>query len=598
VAALLGGGRVPAAAQVAAPVAARATIAGGKIVHLEAEDTVPVRGTRVLLHRVGLSDQGPIDSVMTDARGRFTFRFHADSGALYMVSARHQGIEYFSSPLIATAERPDTTVTIVVADTSSAAAVRVVARHIVITRPGDDGSRNILDLSTLQNDGHQTRVAPDTLRPVWTAPLPAGIDSLEVGQGDFSPEAVSQRGDSVFVFAPIAPGEKQLTIDYRLPPAHRTVAFSVPEPVVTVNVLLEEFDAHVSGLVGVTVDTQTVEERTFRRWHGAVPAGGVIRIEFAPGRPNDRPILIGLVALVVLVLAGAAWRYRVLGAAVLLLVVLACRPAEPGQAAIRVVDDAGDTTTLAVPARRVVSLIPATTELLFAIGAGDAVVGRTKWCDYPQASQAVPSVGDGVNPNVEAVLARRPDLVLFYRSVQHTATVARLRSLGVPALQLNTDALADVPRLARMLGRLTGHERSADSLVTAFGAELAAVSPAAAARRPSVLLLVWEQPPMTVGTGSFLSELVERAGGTNLFADISATSAAVSIEAVAARDPDVVLLASEGPLAFASRPEWQVVRAVREHRFARVSGSAFGHPGPRSPAAIEELARQLQEFER
>ena len=99
---------------------------------------------------------------------------------------------------------------------------------------------------------------------------------------------------------------------------------------------------------------------------------------------------------------------------------------------------------------------------------------------------------------------------------------------------------------------------------------------------------------MTVGTGSFLSELITRAGGDNLFADVTASSATVSIEAIAARDPDLVLLTSEGPTAFASLPTWRVVRAVRERRFIQVQGSAFSHPGPRSPAAIAELTRQLR----
>ncbi|HJS48671.1 MAG TPA: helical backbone metal receptor, partial [Gemmatimonadales bacterium] len=84
--------------------------------------------------------------------------------------------------------------------------------------------------------------------------------------------------------------------------------------------------------------------------------------------------------------------------------------------ALRVVDDAGDTVALARPAARVVSLLPTFTELAFALGAGDAVVGRTTWCDWPAAAAAVPSVGDGLAPNVEAIVARRPDLVLVYRA--------------------------------------------------------------------------------------------------------------------------------------------------------------------------------------
>jgi iron complex transport system substrate-binding protein len=281
-----------------------------------------------------------------------------------------------------------------------------------------------------------------------------------------------------------------------------------------------------------------------------------------------------------------------------LLFLIACRAAPQQDARISVVDDAGDTVGLAAPARRVVSLIPATTELLFAVGAESAVVGRTKYCDYPPAARAVPDLGDGIKPNIEAVLGSRPDLVVLYNSGQNAGVAGRLRELGIPALRVNTDELSSVPRLARMLGKLTGHERAADSLAAVYDTALASATQAAAGRRPKVLLLVWEQPPMTIGRGSFLNELLERAGGENLFADVAGTDGVVSIEAVAARNPDLVFTTSEGPVSFASRPEWQVVPAVRERRFLRVTGSEFNRPSPRSPLAIRELTAKLNGVKR
>lgn len=272
----------------------------------------------------------------------------------------------------------------------------------------------------------------------------------------------------------------------------------------------------------------------------------------------------------------------------------ACASGAPAAPAA-LVDDAGDTVRIAVPARRVVSLIPATTELLFAIGAGPAVVGRTTWCDYPPAAARVPDLGDGINPSLEAILAAAPDLVVLYHSAQNARAAARLRELGIPALRLNTDALADVGRVAGILGRLTGHRRGADSVAAAFDTALATAAAAPARARPRVLLLVWEQPPMTVGRGSFLSELVERAGGSNLFGDLAATDGTVSIEAIALRDPDLILTTAGGPAAFLDRPEWQVVRAVRERRLIRVAGSEFARPGPRTPAAIRALTGMLAE---
>ena len=268
----------------------------------------------------------------------------------------------------------------------------------------------------------------------------------------------------------------------------------------------------------------------------------------------------------------------------------ACRTVQRVDTRIIVADDTGDSVRLAGAARRIVSLIPATTELLFAIGADAAVVGRTSYCDYPATASAVPNLGDGIKPNIEAVLAQQPDLVILYNSGQNAAVAGRLRELGIAAIRLNTDQLRDVNRVARILGKLTGRERSADSVAVAFDAALAAATRPLSSRPPKVLLLVWEQPPMTIGQGSFLSELLERAGGENLFADVTSSSGVVSIEAVAARNPDLIFTTSEGPATFASRPEWQVVQAVRERRFLRVSGSEFNRPSPRAPLAIRELA--------
>lgn len=273
---------------------------------------------------------------------------------------------------------------------------------------------------------------------------------------------------------------------------------------------------------------------------------------------------------------------------------IGCQRASPPEGQLRAVDDARDTVRLQAPARRVVSLIPAATELLFAIGAGPSVVGRTQYCDYPPAAQAVANLGDGIKPSIEAVLAQRPDLVVLYNSGQNAAVAGRLRELGIPHLRINTDALSDVPRVSRLLGLLTGHSRGADSVIAVFDTALAHATNTPTARRPKVLLLVWEQPPMTIGRGSFLSELIERAGGENLFADVTTSSGVVSIEAVAARNPDLILATTEGPAAFASRPEWQVVPAVRRRRFLRVSGSEFNRPSPRAPSAIRALAERMR----
>lgn len=276
----------------------------------------------------------------------------------------------------------------------------------------------------------------------------------------------------------------------------------------------------------------------------------------------------------------------------------ACVPPHAGAGAIVVVDDAGDTVRLAHPARRIVSLIPASTELLFAIGAGPHVVGRSRWDDYPVEAEAVPAVGDGIGLNIEAIVGQHPDLVVVYLTGTNAQAADRLRALGIPVAELRTDLLESVADHARLLGDLTGTRPQADSVAEAFETNLAAATAplsevAARATRPSLLILTWDHPPITVGAGSFLDELASRAGAVNVFHDLPQPSAPISLEAISARDPDLVLSTGAGDSAFAARPEWRAVRAIRERRFVHVQGSEFDRPGPRSPQAIRDLRAAL-----
>ena len=271
-------------------------------------DSTPVSGVRVVLHRVGQVLQGPLDSTNTDRRGRFRFRFRADTSAIYLLSAQHSGIEYFSPPVHTNPARPDTAIRIIAYDTSSTAPVSIEARHLVVSRPGDDGSRNILDLIVLRNAGQRTRIASDSARPTWIGLLPRGTMGLELGESDVSPEAVDRKGDSLIVTAPIAPGEKQLTLEYLVPAGHSVLELALTEAVPMLNVLAEESDVVVSGGTLVFADSQTLQGRSFRRWSGTGPTGGLVRVVL-PGRPRAPEwILSALVAAVAVVLAAAGWR--------------------------------------------------------------------------------------------------------------------------------------------------------------------------------------------------------------------------------------------------------------------------------------------------
>jgi len=289
------------------------------------------------------------------------------------------------------------------------------------------------------------------------------------------------------------------------------------------------------------------------------------------------------------------WAQRTHLAALLVLAVAACARREhvPVRGGIAVTDDAGRQVTLVAPARRIVSLLPSFTEILFAIGAGDRLVGRTTWCDYPPEALAVPSVGDGMPPSVEAVAARRPDLVVLYRSGPNVTAAEQLERLGIRTVLFDLNLLEQLGPVARRLGMLTGRRAAADSLARVMDS-LAAQPPTPSTQ--SLVFIVWDNPPIVIGAGSYLDRLAALAGARNVFHDIGSPSAQVSIETIAARDPDFVALLSDSavPPRYAARPEWRVVRAVRRARFLFLPGQLFGRPGPRAAEAIRELRRRLE----
>ena len=284
--------------------------------------------------------------------------------------------------------------------------------------------------------------------------------------------------------------------------------------------------------------------------------------------------------------------------AVWIVVLAACGPdaREAGNSAV--VDDGGRPVDLSRPVTRIVSLAPALTETLFALGVGDKVVGRTRWCDAPAEAIAVTSVGDGLEPNVEVILSLRPDLVVFYSAVANEPAIEQIENLGINTVGVRTDGLADLVRATRLLGVVTGTTERAESLVVSFERELAEL----AASRPtgpelSALILTWDNPPIIIGKTSFLNEIVELAGARNVFDDVELPSLRVSIEAIVERDPDLVLVTSDSSLTNrVDRPEWRVVPAISDHRFFLVMGNEYSRPSFRAPSGIRRLRAALEEW--
>ena len=274
-------------------------------------------------------------------------------------------------------------------------------------------------------------------------------------------------------------------------------------------------------------------------------------------------------------------------------------PSPVSRDSILVIDDAGHTVRLSAPARRVVSLIPARTDAILALGGADRLIARTQY-DTDARIAALASVGNALTPSVEWLASQRPDLVIAWPDRQSRTVVATLFELGIPVYASRVETLEDTRRAIAHLGILLGLEQRADSLLAAIEREHAAVRAVVGERPPpAVLYLIGIDPVMAAGPGTFVHELIEIAGGRNIFEDAGAQWPQVSLEEVVRRDPDIIVIASEeaarGGFAerLAGRPGWRDVDAVRNGRVHALNASFFNRPGPAVGPAATMLARLL-----
>ncbi len=263
-------------------------------------------------------------------------------------------------------------------------------------------------------------------------------------------------------------------------------------------------------------------------------------------------------------------------------------------ATVSAVDDFGDTLRLAAPATRIVSLNPVTTELVFALGAGDRLVGRTSWDLYPAAAAQVTDLGAGMGPNVEAVIGQRPDLVLLYASEMNRAAVQQLRRAGIATLTYRTDHVADLARVTPVIAGALDAAATGRVVVDSVAASLDAVrAMPPATHRLRAFWHVWDEPILTIGRGSYLHELLVLAGGENSFGDLEQPSPQVSLEEIVKRDPDVILAGPSGADAIRRHKGWQAIRAVREGRIVIIDTTIVGRPGVRMGEAARHLRALL-----
>jgi len=289
----------------------------------------------------------------------------------------------------------------------------------------------------------------------------------------------------------------------------------------------------------------------------------------------------------------------------LILLLTACSSVMPaGQSGeVSLVDGLGKEIQLDQPAQKIVSLSPSVTEILFAVGAGDQVIGRDSFSNYPAEASSITDVGGSMgNYSIETITSLQPDLVIA-AEINTPEQVSALEGMGLKVYYLaNPKTISEIYDMILNVGILSGHADDAEKLNASLQQRVQAVEDtiAKATTRPSVFYeLDGTDPakPWTPGPGSFLDELIMAAGGENIAAGLSSAWAQISVEELLVKDPEIILLGDSiygmTPEQVAARAGWEGLTAIREGRIYPFNDDLVSRPGPRLVDGLEELAQLI-----
>jgi iron complex transport system substrate-binding protein len=269
--------------------------------------------------------------------------------------------------------------------------------------------------------------------------------------------------------------------------------------------------------------------------------------------------------------------------------------ASQAHAAISVRDDNGDTVTVPRPAQRIIAIAPHVTELLFAAGGGDRIVGAVSYSDYPEAAKKIPRIGDNRQVDMERVIAMKPDLIVVWRHGNSERQIDALRRLGVPLYHSEPRTLPAIADSLEGLGQLMGTESVAQPAAAALRQRLAVLA-RQYANRPKVRLFyqVWDKPLYTLNGTHIVSDAMRLCGGENIFASMKVTAPVVSVEGVLQQDPEAIFGTSEKNYGGVNLwRQYPSMRAVRSDNLFTLDGELLNRAGPRMIAGTAALCEKL-----
>ena len=277
----------------------------------------------------------------------------------------------------------------------------------------------------------------------------------------------------------------------------------------------------------------------------------------------------------------------------------ACTPGRTANngAAREITDDAGRRVSIPAKVDRVVSLAPNLTEIVFAVGAGDRLVGRTSYCDFPPEAKAVAEVGDTLHPSLERIIALKPQVVLVSTASQLEVFTQQLQGQNIAVYVTDPHDLEGVFRSIGQIGEIVGEKDKANLLVQKLRERTNAVESAVKQKQPvRVFYQVSGEPLYTIGHDSFITDLMRRAGGASVTADVPGAWPKYSNESALAARPEAIILPTGGSMGSANANVADALRqspAALQGRVYKINDDHLARPGPRSVDGLEEMARAL-----
>ena len=273
------------------------------------------------------------------------------------------------------------------------------------------------------------------------------------------------------------------------------------------------------------------------------------------------------------------------------------RPApQPEQGSIQVSDGDGYPVVLTRPAQKIITLSPHTTELVYAIGAGNQIAATTSYSDYPEEAKTLPTVGDVHQLDVEAIIARKPDLIVLWPSGSASRQIDELVNSGIPVYRTHPKKLSDIPDDMEKLGILTGHADEGRAKAAQWRSDLENLTNRYSnGQKIRVFYQVFDRPLYTIGGNQFIGEAINRCGGENIFQDIKALAPIVSVEDVLARKPDAIIstggMSGENGLGLWKR--FPIMSAVKANALYYLDSDIISRPGPRLVDGMKTLCEDL-----